>query len=244
MTDAVHPLDAGHTGPLVFVDDLDAPVLSDRDREHLRRSLRLRDGAEVVVGDGEGRWRPARLGSELDVTGPTVSVGALSSQFTIGFPAVKGDRTDWAVQKLTEIGADRIMILMTDRSVVRWVGERADKHLARLRRIAREAAMQSRRLHLPDVGGVTSLSDIASGRSDIDPAAAALADRSGQPLNASTSTVLIGPEGGWSDAERELGMTSVTLSHNVLRVETAALVAAVSLTQARSVQVDDRGECW
>ncbi|MEM9035213.1 MAG: RsmE family RNA methyltransferase [Actinomycetota bacterium] len=213
----------GRGGPHVFVDDLDDPVLDPDDRHHLVRVLRLRPGQPLTISDGAGRWRACELGDEPEPTG-AVEVVPAGRPITIGFPPVKGERPDWAVQKLTEIGVDRIVLLETERGVVRWSGDRATKHLDRLRRIAREAAMQSRRVRLPELEGPVPLRNV------VGEPGVALADRSGEAPDASTSTVLIGPEGGWSDAERALGVRRICVGRNVLRVETAALAAAVSLT--------------
>ncbi len=70
---------------------------------------------------------------------------------TVAFSPVKGDRPEWAVQKLTELGVDRIVPLVAARSVVRWTGDRGAAVVERWRRVAREAAMQSRRAWLPAV---------------------------------------------------------------------------------------------
>jgi RsmE family RNA methyltransferase len=94
--------------------------------------------------------------------------------------------------------------------------------------IAREAAMQCRRTYLPDVG---DLSDFAAMAALPD---AALADGSGQPPSLSVRTILIGPEGGWSDAERAFGLPLVRLGAHTLRSETAAITAGALLVALRS----------
>lgn len=234
-TPADHP-DRAH----VFVDDLDQPELTEDDDRHLRRSLRLRDGTVLTVGDGAGSWREARLGTGVEPVGPIVRVSEPTPTVTIGLPAIKGDRTEWAVQKLTEVGVDRIVVLDAQRSVVRWTGARGQRHLDRLRRVAREAAMQSRRVRIPTIVGVVSLSELVAAEH---PASVGLAQRGGTSANGTVSTIVVGPEGGWTESELNATSLHVNLSDNVLRVETAALVAAVSLTQLRASQVDDRGEC-
>ena len=72
---------------------------------------------------------------------------------TVAVTPPKGDRLEWLVAKCTEVGVDRIVLLEAERSVVRWRGDRADKQLERLRRIAVEASMQSRRVWLPVLEG-------------------------------------------------------------------------------------------
>ena len=108
----------------VFVSSVDEPVLEAADRHHLERVLRLRAGAEITVGDGRGRWRPAVLGAELQPLGSVVSEAAARPPLTVGFAVVKGDRPDLVVRALTEVGIDRIVPLHSARSVVRWTGDR------------------------------------------------------------------------------------------------------------------------
>jgi 16S rRNA (uracil1498-N3)-methyltransferase len=214
----------GREGPLVFVHDVEAPDLADDDRHHLQRALRLRPGDPVVVSDGAGAWRPARFGDEVEPDGDVVRVPRPEPVLTVGLTPTKGDRPEWAVQKLTELSVDRIVVLQTERSVVRWDGDRAEHHLARLRRIAREAAMQSRQVWLPEVVGPAPLS-----RYDEAP----LAEPGGRPLAVGDTTVLCGPEGGWSDTERAEDREHVALGPAVLRAETAAVTAGALLVALR-----------
>ena len=210
-----------------FVDDLEDPRLAVADHHHLERVLRLAVGDAVTVSDGRGGWRACRFGAELEPIGPVVVDPAPEPPVSVAFAIVKGDRPEWAVQKLTEVGVDRIIAFTADRSVVRWAGERAERHIERLRRIAREAAMQSRRTRLPVVEGVATFAEV-SGRPG-----AALADGNGRAPCLDHTLVLIGPEGGWSDSERGLDLPHIRLGETVLRAETAAVAAGVLLTALR-----------
>jgi 16S rRNA (uracil1498-N3)-methyltransferase len=142
---------AAESAPQVFVTDLDHPELADEDRHHLERSRRLRPGDEVVCADGAGRWRLARFADQVEPIGPIQHQDRPVPALTVGFALVKGNRPELVVAKLTELGIDRILPVAAARSVVHWDPERADGHLARLARVAREAAMQSRRAWLPEV---------------------------------------------------------------------------------------------
>lgn len=198
-------------------------VLVDDDTEqHLRRVLRLRDGASVTATDGVGSWRTGvvRISSNQLTIEPTSAVvfePRREPVVTIAAAIPKGERLDWMVQKTTECGVDRLVLLDCDRSVVKWKADRVERQLGRLERIAREAARQSRRVWLPEVLGPTPSDEVITG--------AATAHPGGEPLSARYRTVAVGPEGGWS--ERELGMVSlcVDLGPHVLRTETAAMVA-------------------
>jgi 16S rRNA (uracil1498-N3)-methyltransferase len=212
----------------VFVDDLDRPALTDRDQHHLGRVLRLRPAAPLTVGDGRGRWRTARFGPTLGDLGAVHEEARPAPPLTVGFALLKGERPELVVQKLTEIGVDRIVLLEADRNVVRWPADRAEHHLTRLRAVAREAAMQSRRAHL------VRLDPPVRARAVVSEPDAALAVPGGGPLIGVT-TVLVGPEGGWSPEERAAARVEVGLGPYVLRAETAAIVAGALLVAARSV---------
>jgi 16S rRNA (uracil1498-N3)-methyltransferase len=222
----VHPAD--EPGPLVFVDDLAAPSLADDDRHHLTKVLRVRPGEAVMVADGAGRWRTATLGSELEVTGPIVEAPRPAPALTIGFALVKGDKPELIVQKLTELGIDRIVPFRAERSVVRWDDVKAAKAIVRLRAVARAAAMQSHRPALPTIDDVADLAMLAA------LPGAALADRTGVAPSLDHPLLLVGPEGGWAPEERSLGRPTVRLGDHVLRAETAAVTAGVLLTALRT----------
>jgi 16S rRNA (uracil1498-N3)-methyltransferase len=214
----------------VFVESLDAPMLGDDDAHHLGRVLRLRAGETVTVSDGVGGWRECVFagGSLLDPVGEINREPEPPHRVAIGFGIPKGDRPEWIVQKLTEIGADRIIPLLTDRGVVRWSGDRDARNLERLRRVAREASCQSRRTWLPVVDDVASAFEVMSG------AGVAAATMDGAPLGVDVTTILVGPEGGWTPRELGVSTATVGLGDTVLRVETAALVACTLLVQRRN----------
>ena len=188
--------------------------------------LRLRDGAVVTATDGAGAWRACRLTSDrLDPDGD-VAVTDPPRPVTVAVAAPKGERLEWLVQKCTEIGVAHLVLLDAERSVVRWNGERAAKQIERLRRIATEAAMQSRRVWLPDVIGPVPAVEVLAG--------AAVAEPGGRAIGPADTCIAIGPEGGWSRAELERAADRVSLGPHVLRVETAAVVAATLMVAALS----------
>ncbi|MGA7418574.1 MAG: RsmE family RNA methyltransferase [Acidimicrobiales bacterium] len=243
---------------MVFVDDPGHPVLSQADGHHLTAVLRLRDGEVVVAGDGAGRWARCRMvtgrtdagrtdtgrtdtdagrtdtgrtdtGPSLDLDGPVELTALAEPAVTVAFAPAKGDRPEWVVQKLTELGVDRIVPILTARSVVRWKGVRATKSVERLRRVAREAAAQSRRAWLPEVADVSTLGSLASltGRPTT------LASPGGGPPHLDRPVVAIGPEGGWDSGELDAGFDTVGLGSTVLRAETAAVAAGTLLCALR-----------
>ena len=216
----------------VFVADLDAPLLDDDDRHHLERVLRLRPGQAVTVADGAGGWRPCAWlgGGRLEPSDGEVREPAPSPSVTVGFALTKGERPEWVVQKLTEAGVDRIVPFVAARSVVRWDADKAERSARRWRRVAREAAMQSRRCRLPALEPVTSVVDAAA---RIGPAAS-LAEPGGAPPSLERPAVLVGPEGGWAAEELAAGLPTVGLGPSVLRADTAAVAAGVLLCALRA----------
>jgi len=211
-----------------FVSDLDAPVLAPEDRHHLERVLRLKRGEAVTVSDGVGGWRPCTFGTELSPTGDVTHDPVPTPPITVAFALLKGERPELVVQKLTELGVDRIVPMVTARCVVRWDGERSGRHGERLQRVAREAAMQSRRSWLPTVAAVQPFAAVASSPK------AVLADRDGGPIALDRPVVLVGPEGGWAPEESACGRPTVGLGPHVLRAETAAIAAGALLVAKRA----------
>ncbi|WP_051063012.1 RsmE family RNA methyltransferase, partial [Ilumatobacter nonamiensis] len=201
--------------------DHDLITAGDEVEHHLRRVLRLREGEQVSVTDGAGRWRVAvaRVGGStlhLEAIGDVVTEER-SAPFTLATAVPKGDRLDWLVQKTVEIGVDRIVFVDAERSVVRWKPDRVEKQLGRLRRIADESTRQSRRVWRTELEGPVPAGTVLE--------RAAVAEPGGPPIDAHESLIAIGPEGGWSEAELALAPRRVGLGRNILRTETAAVVA-------------------
>lgn len=222
----------------VLVDDLTSPTLADADAHHLARVLRLRDGEDVVACDGSGGWRRC---SWRTASGTVEAVGEIERDdepawlATVWLPALKGERSEWAVTKLTELGVDRIGLLVCDRAAVRLDDESAARVLARWARVAREATCQSRRTRLPELAGPSLAVDATA-------LGAVRCDLDGEDATDDEAVaLLVGPEGGWSDAERAASPTSVSLSDTVLRSETAAVAAGVTLTSRRRRWRHDAG---
>jgi 16S rRNA (uracil1498-N3)-methyltransferase len=193
----------------------------------LLRVLRVKPSDTVTVSDGKGKWYSSVLSADaaIEATSEVFTTAAPSWPITVAFSLVKGDRPEWTVQKLTEIGVDEIVVLApTVRSVVRWDHDRSNKNIERLRRVAREAAMQSRRTWLPNVHGVIEMSTIAN---------LFIADPNGVCLDASHRTIAVGPEGGFAPQETENCSGLVSLGETVLRAETAAVSAAVLMSDYR-----------
>lgn len=210
----------------VFVADLRSPELDDETVHHLRDVLRLRDGETVSVGDGRGSWRLCRFVGDgrLDIESDVATTSPRTRKVSIAMVPVKGDRTEWAAEKLVELGVDEIILLApTRRAVVRWDDDKWSHQAERYGRIILAAARQSRCLWLPSLRTNVDMSALAK------QAGAAVADIGATPFDGgAVSTVVIGPEGGFDPDEIE-GTTRVELADSVLRAETAAVVAATRM---------------
>lgn len=228
----------------VFVDDVAHPVLSADDLHHVGRVLRLRAGEEIIVSDGAGRWARSRWqGGDTDAliavhdeAGPGGDGGVQyepgpAPSLTVAFAPTKGERPEWVVQKLTELGIDRIVPLVSERTVVRWEGARRQGAVARLRRVAREAAAQCRRVWLPEVSDVVAFGELGrlGGAGEV-----VLAQLSGDRPSLAQRVVAVGPEGGWSAAELGSGLPTVGFGLSVLRAETAAVTAGALMVSLRT----------
>jgi len=220
----------------VFVDDIGVPVVADDDLHHLRRVLRLRSGERVTAADGRGGWRHCRFvdTGRLEPDGEPKALTRPLPAITIGFALTKGDRPEWVVQKLTEVGVDRIMPFVAARTVVRWDAAKAGHQVQRLRAVARAAAMQSRRAWLPVVEEVLAFEGAVAAMGT----GAALAHPGGRPPALDRPAVLVGPEGGFAETELGLGLATVDLGPTVLRAETAAVACGVLLCSLRAGVVD------
>jgi 16S rRNA (uracil1498-N3)-methyltransferase len=211
---------------------------------HVARVLRLAAGDELIIFDGRGGEYPAAI-IESRGTVVRVQLGAQRAidresplRITLGQAVARGERMDWVVQKATELGVATIVPLITERGVVRLDARQAEKRREHWRGIVISACEQSGRNRLPDVLPPQSLDQwLANATRDgirllLDPDAPS-GVRTLRP--ATTATLLIGPEGGFSPAEREAalqaGFTPLHLGPRVLRTETAA-IAALSALQA------------
>lgn len=215
-------------------------VLDPEDAGHAIRSLRLRPGDEFTSSDGRGGLvrcgvvRAERLLVEARVLERTTEPRPLPRLAVLVAPP-KGQRLSWAVQKLTEVGADEIVLVQAARSTRRWDPNRGGRAASRLDAVAREAAKQSRRLFLPEVSGPVPWTE-AVVPEDGAPVVV-LWERATPGLTEvlpetppDRLTLVVGPEGGIPEedalAAQARGAVLAWLGPNILRTETAAVVAA------------------
>lgn len=225
-----------------YLDRLDDHVaLTGEAGHHLQRVRRVRPGEIVTGADGWGRWRvyevtTARAGElVLDARTELAHEPRLVPALTVAFALTKGEKPELVVQKLTELGADRIVLVAAARSVVRWDDAKAAGNLERLRRVAREAGQQCRRARIPEVDGPVAPVELVGhpgllvAGADGVPAADLPYPLGGEWL------VVVGPEGGFDAAELAAFGTAPRLAVGrlVLRAETAAIAVAAALAGHR-----------
>ena len=201
-----------------MVEDPEHPALDPNNEHHLRTVLRARSGEEVVVTDGRGAWSLCEVSDHALTRVTPVHVDPVTPETGLYLAPLKGDRSEWAVAKATELGVSRIVPLVSRHLVVKFKGETRDRIVARWRRIARESSGQCRRTYEIVVDQSVNVDDV--------PAHVAVADFSGSPDWSGVRAVAIGPEGGWSPDEWAPDRHRVGLGPTVLRAETAGVVAA------------------
>jgi 16S rRNA (uracil1498-N3)-methyltransferase len=219
-------------------------VVDGADGHHLQRVRRLGVDDVVVLADGDGGWVRSRV---VDVGEGTLTVATdgcirseprLEPRLTVAFAPAKRDHGVEVTHQLVELGVDRIVPLHTDRGVVRWDGSRGAKHVEKLRRVAREAATQCRRARVPEIDAPRTVAELLAGGAD----GVVVADRAGGGVLAAALptgpdwTIVVGPEGGLSPAERALTAAApcVSVAPHVLRAVTAPAAVAASLGALRA----------
>lgn len=205
---------------------------------HAFRVLRLAEGDVVTLFNGHGGECNALLGSVQRGDALVHEHRAVERESPLDLTLVQSlvatEKLDWIVEKATELGAARVLLLPAERSVVRLSGERLERRLAHLRGVARAACEQCGRNRVPAVDAVTSL---AQATAMAPPAATRLVlapdATQGRLAQAHAFVLTIGPEGGFTPAElsaaQVAGYRRTGLGPRVLRTETAGLAALACL---------------
>lgn len=226
-----------------FADFLDenSAVINEEEAAHALKVLRLRQGdACQALMDGSvyeatiSQIQPQvilQLGEKLPSPEPSIRVTLYQ-----GLP--KGDKMDFLSQKCTEAGIFRIVPVLFSRCVVKWEKKDDEKKLPRWQRIAAEAAKQSGRAIVPEIGRPVTLKQLCEELKEYDLALVPWEDQKGNGIRQQFAgqkniAVVIGPEGGMAPEEiemmRQSGARPVTLGPRIFRTETAGLAALISL---------------
>lgn len=233
-----------------FVDSIRAGFAELRGEEarHLTRVLRVEPGQRYEISDNSsvylaevaearGERVVFRIESAIDSPSPPARV-------TLCAALIKFDRFEWIVEKATELGVESILPVETTR-VEKGLFEASHKRAERWQRIARESSQQSRRARIPEILSAARFDAVlgaAGARIFLDEAVAPPLLRV-LPAAIDHVALLLGPEGGWTDRERELalsaGWSAASLGPQVLRAETAATAAlAVVMAAAGARKIE------
>ena len=215
--------------------------LDDENAHYVRTVLRLKKDAEIILFNGSGGEYLCTVG---EVSRKTVLIHidkwlerTVESPLLVilGLGISRGDRMDFSVQKAVELGVNHITPLLTERCVVQFKGEKKPQRLLHWQKIVQHAAEQSGRTTLPELTDIEYLQQWVSKQKGLkvflDPyAESTLTDIN--PIDMQVA-LLTGPEGGFSDQERETakaaGFIPVRLGSRILRTETASLAALASV---------------
>ncbi len=212
------------------------------DWNHMKNVLRLKTGEQVTVSDGSEREYICEIAEYLEdearlrVLDILDSAAELPTEITLyqGFP--KGDKLELIIQKAVELGAARIVPVMTKRSIVKLDEKKAAKRIERYNAIALSAAKQSKRSRIPVVEPVMTYAQALKDAEGLEMNLIPYEDARGiqyakeiihQVSGKKSLGIFIGPEGGFEEAEveeaRKIGAECITLGHRILRTETAGM---------------------
>ncbi len=223
--------------------------LSREQSHYLTNVLRLRSGQAVSVFNGRGLEFAAQIshidrkGATLELTDLLESHAANTPRLTLAIALLKSQAMDTALQKATELGVDQIKLLTSKRTNVSLSEDRLEKRMAHWRGVISGACEQSGRCWLPTLEApmeftqyLSALDDEVSGRNGecvflLEPEGSSM-----EGYDPGNTTVVIGPEGGWSDAElaaaNQNGVQARKLGTTVLRAETACIAALSAVQQS------------
>lgn len=222
-------------------------LIDGQDAHHIARSLRMAEGDEAIVCDGEGGEYRCTLTRIRDEECECEIIEALDSgaespvSITLCMAYPKGDKLEVVIQKAVELGCDRIIPFESSRCIKRPKAEKAEKQTARLQRIAEEAAKQCGRARIPTVCPPVSFKEMLSEAKKSELSLLCYENEDGFSIKDALKgaeakrsiSVIVGAEGGFAPDEvikaSEAGCLSVTLGKRILRCETAPLFALTAI---------------
>ncbi|MBQ8147703.1 MAG: 16S rRNA (uracil(1498)-N(3))-methyltransferase [Lachnospiraceae bacterium] len=212
------------------------------DWNHMKNVLRLKCGEQITVSDGTDREYICEIIEYVETEAVVKILDILDSSAELpteitlyqGFP--KGDKMELIIQKAVELGASRIVPVMTKRTIVKLDAKKAEKKLERYNAIALSAAKQSKRGVIPVVDRIMTMKEALEDARGLEMNLIPYEDAKGmqhskevlrQVVGKKTLGIFIGPEGGFEEAEVQaaigIGAECITLGHRILRTETAGM---------------------
>lgn len=209
--------------------------------KHLSRVLRLREGAVVALFNGSGLELIGRIGSiaaeyaEVLIDSATRQANESPLRTVLIAGLVKGEKPELIIQKATELGIKEITFYPADRSIPTPDSDKTAQRITRWQKISVEAAKQCGRTMLPRLRFAPDIKTAISGCDGLlklmmweREKTTRLGDALKNPMASNGAAFLVGPEGGFTDAEvesaKEAGYVCVSLGPRILRAETAAIV--------------------
>lgn len=229
-----------------FIDSLQQIRLSPQQLHQCKHVLRMRQGDTVRMVDTSQHGAIVRfLSDDLDAYDVVQPLEWKPNPIRLRLIAslIRGERLEWMIQKACECGVDDIVLYRADRGVVRDYDQRTQRKLQRFNAIALEACEQAQRNKPVSISAIISKHELAPYLSQANYFADVRSDR--HLINHLSSkqnslSVLIGPEGGFTDDERQtfitLGIVPVSLGDCVLRAETASIYACNAVAVFKELQ--------
>ncbi|CCQ94323.1 Ribosomal RNA small subunit methyltransferase E [[Clostridium] ultunense Esp] len=218
-------------------------IFTEEDLHHILHVMRFQVGDKVIVGDGQERAYLVELTSLSQKKGegiilePLYEERELPVKVTLAQGLAKGEKMDWIIQKATELGVFAILPFTSSRTIVKLDKTKAQERILRWQRIAKEAAEQCHRTHLPQILPPVPYEKLLQMAQGYDFSFIPYEKEGSRslfpfveriPVNRRI-LVVIGPEGGFSEEEvqraEKAGIYPVSLGKRILRTETAAIVA-------------------
>ncbi len=216
--------------------------LQDDSAHYIRTVLRLKKNQTITLFNGFGGEFLCTL-EEVSRKRVVVNIAEKIDRsvesplkITLGLGISRGDRMDWAVQKAVELGVNKITPLLTERCVVKFKGDKKPQRFQHWKNIVQHATEQSNRTFLPELSEIDEIQSWVHQQNGLKIFLDPYAKQSLKDLKPDNFhvTLMTGPEGGFSDQERELaieaGFIPIRLGKRILRTETASL-AALSAVQ-------------
>lgn len=220
------------------------------DAKHIAKVMRQGAGDELIAVMEGKAFRATILSAERDVElrlGSELQASAeMPKRVTIACGLPKGDKLDLITQKSTELGMHALLPFAAERSIVKWDAHKSDKKIARLQKIAKEAAEQSHRTLIPAIHNVHSFKQLLEAAASYDCVIVAYEEEAkiGNPVrfadilktlyDKSSILIVFGPEGGISEKEvsglKGAGALFTALGPRILRTETAPFYALSAMS--------------
>ena len=224
-----------------YIDSLNNIQLSKEQINQCKKVLRMRKDDQVRLVDTSGKGGIYSFVNDaldhLELV-EVLNFPKKRVKITVIAALIRTERLEWMIQKACELGADKIVLFSADHGVVRGFKEKTERKIERFNLIAKEASEQSYRQFPTEVQGVITLDVLSEYQSELNLFADVKKDAHIFKIlkEHQSVSIVIGPEGGFSDSERDLMISKeyqvVSLGDQILRAETASMTACALISSA------------